>query len=66
LLELKAAQALDRSHEAQIMNYLRATQLEVGLLLNFGAIRPQFKRFVFANSNKKIRVHLRSSTVGHS
>src|SRR5262245_35215474 len=37
LIELKAAQSLDRSHEAQVMNYLRATELEVGLLFNFGA-----------------------------
>ncbi len=66
LLELKAAQNLDRSHEAQIMNYLRATQLEVGLLFNFGASRPQFKRFVFANDKKKIRVYPRESAVGPS
>ncbi|MBZ5524192.1 MAG: GxxExxY protein, partial [Acidobacteriia bacterium] len=57
---------LDRSHEAQIMNYLRATELEVGLLLNFGASDPQFKRIVFENSRKKIRVHSRSSAVGGS
>src|SRR5437870_1269904 len=38
LIELKAVQTLDRAHEAQIMNYyLRATELEVGLLLNFGS-----------------------------
>jgi GxxExxY protein len=62
LLELKAVQNLDRSHEAQIMNYLRATEVEVGLLLNFGS--PQFRRIVFENSNKKIRVRPRSSAVG--
>lgn len=58
LLELKAARALDSSHEAQILNYLRATDIEVGLLLNFGP-KPQFKRFVFENSRKGIRVHSR-------
>lgn len=58
LLELKAAKALDASHEAQILNYLRATNIEVGLLLNFGP-KPQFKRFVFENSRKGIRVHSR-------
>jgi GxxExxY protein len=43
LVELKAVQNLDRSHEAQVMNYLRATELEVGLLLNFGSPKPQFQ-----------------------
>jgi GxxExxY protein len=59
LLELKAARVLDASHEAQILNYLRATDLEVGLLINFGP-KPHFKRFVFENSNKGIRVHSRA------
>ena len=36
LIELKAARAIDSSHEAQTLNYLRATQFEVALLLNFG------------------------------
>ncbi|MGH9602131.1 MAG: GxxExxY protein, partial [Terriglobales bacterium] len=56
LLELKTAQAIDRAHEAQIMNYLRATEIEVGLLFNFGP-KPQFRRLVFENERKKIRVH---------
>jgi GxxExxY protein len=66
LIELKAVQNLDRSHEAQVMNYLRATELEVGLLLNFGGSKPQFRRIVFDNSNKKIRVHPHKSAVGSS
>ena len=66
LIELKAVQSLDRSHEAQVMNYLRATELEVGLLLNFGSPKPQFRRIVFENSNKKIRVYPRVSAVGNS
>lgn len=52
LLELKAQPALDRSHEAQILNYLRATRIEVALLLNFGP-KPQFKRFLLDNNQKK-------------
>jgi hypothetical protein len=48
------------------MNYLRATELEVGLLLNFGSPKPQFRRIVFENSNKKIRVYPRVSAVGNS
>ena len=60
LLELKAARALDSSHQAQLLNYLRATEIEVGLLLNFGP-KPQFKRMAFDNDRKQIRVHPRSS-----
>jgi GxxExxY protein len=54
LLELKAARALDSSHEAQLLHYLRATDIEVGLLLNFG-LRPQFRRLLFDNDRKRIR-----------
>ena len=61
-LELKAAQALDRIHEAQVLNYLRATSIEVALLLNFGP-RPQFKRFLLDNQQKRIRVHPCESVV---
>lgn len=53
LLELKAVRALDSSHQAQLLNYLRATRIEVGLLLNFGA-RPEFKRLAYDNSRKRI------------
>jgi GxxExxY protein len=59
LLELKAARAIDPSHEAQILNYLRATEIEVGLLLNFGP-KPHFRRFVFENNRKGIRVNSRA------
>jgi GxxExxY protein len=54
LLELKAARTLDSAHEAQLLHYLRATEVEVGLLLNFG-LRPQFRRLLFDNQRKKIR-----------
>jgi GxxExxY protein len=63
LLELKAVQALDRSHHKQVLNYLKATPLEVGFLLNFGP-KPEFKRFVFDNEQKKIRVTPCESVVG--
>lgn len=52
LLELKAARTLTSSHRAQLMNYLRATDVEVGLLLNFGE-RPEFRRVVFDNLKKQ-------------
>ncbi len=55
ILELKTAEAICEEHEAQLINYLKATNIEVGLLLNFGK-KPEFKRKVFMNSNKKSAV----------
>ena len=52
IVELKCARNIDAAHEAQVLNYLRATNIEVGLLCNFG-IKPEFKRLVFDNSRKK-------------
>ena len=46
IIELKAVATLMPAHEAQLVNYLKASRLNVGLLLNFGT-RPQFKRKVF-------------------
>ena len=46
ILELKAAESLANIHTAQLLNYLKATDFKVGLLLNFG-LKPEFKRFVF-------------------
>ena len=54
LLELKAARALNSSHRAQLLNYLRATDIEVGLLLNFGE-KPEFKRVILDNLKKQTR-----------
>jgi len=51
IVEIKAAQLLTAGHEAQLLNYLKATDIEVGLLLNFGP-EPQVKRKVFSNSRK--------------
>ena len=48
IIELKAAEALREEHEAQLLNYLRATSIEYGLLLNFGK-RPQIKRKIWTN-----------------
>jgi GxxExxY protein len=56
LLELKAGRALDRAHEAQLLNYLRATQIEVGMLFNFG-LKPEFKRMAFDNTRKQRGEH---------
>jgi GxxExxY protein len=52
ILELKAAEGIIEEHEAQLLNYLNATDIEVGLLFNFGKT-PQFKRQIFENRFKK-------------
>jgi len=54
LLELKCARVLERAHDAQLLHYLRSTNIEVGLLLNFD-LPPQFRRLLFDNERKKIR-----------
>lgn len=54
ILELKAAESICEEHEYQLINYLKATKIEVGLLLNFGK-SPQFKRKIFTNDRKQIR-----------
>lgn len=46
LLEIKAAKAIDEVHQAQLLNYLKATGLRVGLILNFGTPRMGIKRMV--------------------
>lgn len=52
ILELKAARNIDPKHEAQLLNYLKATCYEVGLLFNFGAEKAELKRKAFSNSRK--------------
>jgi GxxExxY protein len=51
ILELKAVEQIIKAHEAQLVNYLKATNLEVGLILNFGP-KAEFKRKIFSNSRK--------------
>ncbi len=57
IVELKSGKALSPEHEAQLLNYLKATDIEVGLLLNFGP-EPAFVRKVFANNRKQKRRRL--------
>ena len=56
LLELKAADAIDASHTAQLINYLKATKCEVGFVLNFGP-EPKFERRYFSNHRKTLLTH---------
>lgn len=65
IVELKAMTQLTDKEEAQLVNYLRATPYEVGLLLNFGP-KPEFRRKVYDNSKKPsfAWVHEHSSTSG--
>jgi GxxExxY protein len=51
IVEIKAAKSLVKENEAQLLNYLKATDIEVGLLLNFGT-KPEFKRKAFDSLRK--------------
>ena|SRR3989304_1988951 len=51
ILELKTAESIAKEHEAQLINYLKATKVEIGLLLNFGK-EPHFKRKIFSNQKE--------------
>jgi GxxExxY protein len=59
VLELKAARAIDKAHVAQLLNYLRASKLEVGYVFNFGP-EAVFRRLAFSNARKR---NLRASAL---
>jgi GxxExxY protein len=63
LLELKSTRTLEAAHEAQLLHYLKSTEIEIGLLLNFGS-RPQFRRLLLDNHRKKIRENPCKSVAG--
>jgi GxxExxY protein len=46
IVELKAVSAFAEEHEAQILSYMKATQCKIGLLINFGTPRLQYKRYI--------------------
>jgi len=52
IIENKAAEGLAEQNEFQLINYLKATEIEVGLLLNFGKT-PEFRRKIFTNDRKE-------------
>lgn len=51
IIEIKACEHIADAHETQLLNYLRATEMEIGVLLNFGKA-PQFKRKIYSNPRK--------------
>lgn len=53
-VELKVCRTLHQVHEAQLLNYLRASRIEVGMLLNFGP-HAEFRRFILTNDRKALR-----------
>ncbi|GIK42708.1 MAG: hypothetical protein BroJett011_65410 [Chloroflexota bacterium] len=52
IVEIKAVDSLHPQHSAQLLNYLKATDIEVGLLCNFGP-KPEFIRKIFTNDRKQ-------------
>ena len=54
VVELKCARTIDSNHEAQLLNYLKATRYDVGLLLNFG-VKPQFRRMILETARDRHR-----------
>jgi GxxExxY protein len=54
ILELKAAVSINYEHELQLLNYLKATEYELGYLLNFGK-KGEFKRMIYTNDNKNLK-----------
>lgn len=52
IVELKTADSLSEQHANQLINYLKATNIEIGLLLNFGE-KPEIKRKIYSNNRKK-------------
>ena len=54
IVELKAASSLTSEHKAQVLNYLKATKHELGLLINFGESKLKYERLIRANSRHSL------------
>ena len=52
ILELKSAESISKAHEAQVLHYLRASEMEIGLVMNFGPV-ARFRRIEMGNNRKK-------------
>ena len=63
VVEFKAVRELATEHEAQLLNYLNATEYEVGLLFNFGP-KADFKRKIFDNDRKHYRSRIPTDKYG--
>ena len=59
IVELKTAESISKAHEAQVLHYLRASEMEVGLVMNFGPV-AKFRRIEMRNDRKK-RMSMESS-----
>ena len=57
IIELKSAENLSKANESQLLNYLKATEIEVGLLMNFGTT-AEYRRKVFENNRKPFKDQL--------
>ena len=55
VVELKAVEIVSKIHEAQLLNYLKATGFEIGLLINFTYPQAEIKRYIFSKDRSKIR-----------
>lgn len=57
IIEIKAVDTIGKAHEAQLLNYLKATEIEVGLVLNFGP-KAEYKRKIYTNPKKDLLKNL--------
>ena len=60
IVEIKASKCLVEENEAQLLNYLKATKIEIGLLLNFG-VKPEIKRKAYDNFRKHYSANIRGN-----
>jgi GxxExxY protein len=59
IVELKAVEVLNQNYDAQLINYLKASKIEIGIMLNFG-LSAQFKRKIFSNNKNNQRKSVKS------
>jgi GxxExxY protein len=63
IVELKTAESISKAHEAQVLHYLRASEMEIGLMMNFGPV-ARFRRIEMRNNRKKrMSMELSSASV---
>ncbi|MHB1317882.1 MAG: GxxExxY protein [Anaerolineae bacterium] len=63
IIELKAVKALAPEHEAQVVNYLKATDIEVGLLINFGNPKLEYRRFTRTRDHTSVEQQANNGSV---